>query len=331
MKRKLLILITLTILFLFPINIYAGNGDVSSYYDSNSDMLIIGDSRIYEMSKKVGKASYVAVWGGHYGYGGSKMQIDYSSRVNDMKNYIDKIVKKYGYARVYVVATINDYNGTGSPNNSVNYQVSLINKLKNYNKNATLYGCSLIGSKTGASVNNYNNLLESKANSNDFTYLYIKPDSVSYSDEFHFKDSTTEAIFNKMNNTKSSTTGSSGSKTTNTERTTGDTTTHKKSNPDHPNLSTYKTNTLAEPSNICTQEVKDKAHYYWAYIMVMAPIGLMILISVDFVKAITSGKPDALKKSGNDAVKRAIACIILLMLPFLLGTIFSWFSMNFCF
>ena len=101
--------------------------------------------------------------------------------------------------------------------------------------------------------------------------------------------------------------------------------------PDHPNISTYGTRNIGESENVCDEEVKAKVRYYWNFFMILAPIGLIILISGDFVKAIASGKPDALQKSGNNAVKRTIACVLLLMLPFLLSTLFDWFGMNFCF
>ena len=42
------------------------NKDVVEYLNTSNNLLIIGDSRICQMYKTVGNASYVAMWGGHY-------------------------------------------------------------------------------------------------------------------------------------------------------------------------------------------------------------------------------------------------------------------------
>lgn len=86
-----------------------------------------------------------------------------------------------------------------------------------------------------------------------------------------------------------------------------------------------------EAGNIgCTQDIKDLISDYWKYVMILAPIGLMLLIVVDFVKAITSSSDDQLKKSANAALKRTIATVVLLMLPVLLRMVLDWFGIDLC-
>lgn len=86
------------------------NGYVCTRNNPGSGRLIIGDSRTCQLSDFRPKmASCVALWGGHYGYGGNSYQIDYSSRITLMKNYAQACIKKVGKCDIYVFATINDY------------------------------------------------------------------------------------------------------------------------------------------------------------------------------------------------------------------------------
>ena len=178
------------------------NGDAVTIYNENSDVLIIGDSRICEMQRMVGNASYVSVWGGHYGYsgGGLDNRIDSTTRVNKMKNFIDKIVKKHGSARVFVIATINDYSGGSGYKTPVSKQVDLINKLAKYNNKASVYGGSLISERNGSSVSSFNKLLKQKIGNK---YVNIKPSEVGYIDSAHFNKNTTKKIYNIIVNTDS--------------------------------------------------------------------------------------------------------------------------------
>lgn len=72
---------------------------------------------------------------------------------------------------------------------------------------------------------------------------------------------------------------------------------------------------------------------YWRWLMILAPALTILLITTDFVKPIftnDSKDSDALKKAGNDAVKRVIALVLLLMLPLIIGFIFNLFGIEFC-
>ncbi len=69
---------------------------------------------------------------------------------------------------------------------------------------------------------------------------------------------------------------------------------------------------------------------YWPYVMIFVPILLIVMISIDFFKAMISGDADAIKKSSTNTIKRTIPAIILLALPALLRFIFEWFGIDFC-
>lgn len=79
----------------------------------------------------------------------------------------------------------------------------------------------------------------------------------------------------------------------------------------------------------CT-DVRDLIHDYWSYVMVIAPILLIVMMTLDFFKAIGSNDADAIKKAGTNAVKRTLAAVILLALPALLGVIFDIFGLPLC-
>lgn len=79
----------------------------------------------------------------------------------------------------------------------------------------------------------------------------------------------------------------------------------------------------------CT-EVSDLIHDYWKYVMVIVPILLIVMMTLDFFKAVGKGDSDSIKKAGNNTIKRAISAVVLLALPALLGLIFSWFGLDLC-
>ena len=79
----------------------------------------------------------------------------------------------------------------------------------------------------------------------------------------------------------------------------------------------------------CT-DVSDLIHDYWKYIMVIVPILLIVMMTLDFFRALSKGDSDSIKKAGNNAVKRTIAAVILLALPALLGLIFDLVGLDLC-
>lgn len=81
----------------------------------------------------------------------------------------------------------------------------------------------------------------------------------------------------------------------------------------------------------CDNNLKEIIKKYWKWVMFLTPILLIVMITLDFLKAMASGDSDSIKKSSNDAFKRVIAAIVLIMLPWALSVIFGWFGLNICF
>ena len=58
-----------------------------------------------------------------------------------------------------------------------------------------------------------------------------------------------------------------------------------------------------------------------------APALVLILSTIDYIKAITSSNADELKKANGRTVKRLIIGILVLLLPFLLDVLFDLFGL----
>ncbi len=84
-------------------------------------------------------------------------------------------------------------------------------------------------------------------------------------------------------------------------------------------------------NNSCDNDLKNLIEKYWKWVMFLTPILLIVMITIDFIKAMSLGDADSVKKSSNDAIKRVIAGILLLALPWLLEVIFGWFGLQLCF
>ena len=87
---------------------------------------------------------------------------------------------------------------------------------------------------------------------------------------------------------------------------------------------------ISSASNDSCTDVKTIIHDYWKYVMVLVPILLIVLMTVDFFKAMASNDADAIKKSVNNTTKRVIAAVILLALPALLSYILGIFGLPLC-
>ncbi len=87
-----------------------------------------------------------------------------------------------------------------------------------------------------------------------------------------------------------------------------------------------------DPSNsdVKCSDVSSLINKYWQYVMILVPIVLILLITIDFVKAVVASDAEQLKKSANAAVKRAVATVILLILPVLLSVVLNWFGLELC-
>lgn len=59
-------------------------------------------------------------------------------------------------------------------------------------------------------------------------------------------------------------------------------------------------------------------------IMIAAPILLLVLGTVDFMKAVAASDEKAMKKAMSDFIKRLLICVIILILPVLINMIMGW-------
>lgn len=65
------------------------------------------------------------------------------------------------------------------------------------------------------------------------------------------------------------------------------------------------------------------------WVRIIAPILLIILMSVDFGQAVISQDQDAMKKATSKAVKRAIAAIALFFVPLLVSVMINWIDSSY--
>lgn len=85
-----------------------------------------------------------------------------------------------------------------------------------------------------------------------------------------------------------------------------------------------------EKNKVCSDELRDMLNSVWKIILIFAPALLILMTSVDFFKAITSADSDKLKKSSSDALKRTLAFVLLILLKFILSTVFGWVGLDLC-
>ena len=83
-------------------------------------------------------------------------------------------------------------------------------------------------------------------------------------------------------------------------------------------------------SGMCSDDLRALLRKYWVIILYFLPPLLILMTSIDFFKAITSGDSDKLKKSSGDALKRTLAFVLLIMLKFILSTVLGWVGIDLC-
>lgn len=134
MRKTLITIVTLLITFtllMTPVSA-AENGAVADVCNRDTARLVIGDSRCYQLYRyhKAG-ASFVAVWGGHYGEGcGEAYTINSAARRKHMKKYVRASIKAKGRCTVFIFATINDYNYGQGYNARMNKLIQQARELK---------------------------------------------------------------------------------------------------------------------------------------------------------------------------------------------------------
>ena len=80
-------------------------------------------------------------------------------------------------------------------------------------------------------------------------------------------------------------------------------------------------NLLGDPDNC-----NGKCPAYWIQwglnlIKYIAIVALLLLVTVDFLKAVVSSDKDALKKAGSTAIKRFIYCVLIFFVPIIVKLI----------
>lgn len=95
-------------------------------------------------------------------------------------------------------------------------------------------------------------------------------------------------------------------------------------------MTTSNTNKSRLKSDMCSDELREMLNKAWKIIMIFSPALLILMTSIDFFKAITSGDSDKLKKSSGNALKRTLAFVLLILLKFILSTVFGWVGLDLC-
>lgn len=80
----------------------------------------------------------------------------------------------------------------------------------------------------------------------------------------------------------------------------------------------------------CDNSLQSFISEIWKYFVIFGPILLIVMVSLDFFKALFSSDSDMLTKSGSNTVKRTISAIILLLLPLIIETILGFFGLELC-
>lgn len=80
----------------------------------------------------------------------------------------------------------------------------------------------------------------------------------------------------------------------------------------------------------CDDSLKSFIDDIWKYFTIFGPILLIIMVTLDFFKALFSSDSDMLIKAGSNSVKRTISALILILLPLILQTILGFFGLELC-
>ncbi len=80
----------------------------------------------------------------------------------------------------------------------------------------------------------------------------------------------------------------------------------------------------------CDDDLKKAFKTVYQVLLTLAPALLIFMTIIDFFKAIVSSDAEKIKKSSGDALKRTLAFVILLLLAFILRTIFGWIGLKLC-
>lgn len=80
----------------YAVTVFARLIHVNVDNSKKSDIFIIGDSHICQMSRYIGKVSYNATWGAHYGNYGTWRKIWHKPYLNESVKIIKNCLKRHG-------------------------------------------------------------------------------------------------------------------------------------------------------------------------------------------------------------------------------------------
>ena len=83
----------------------------------------------------------------------------------------------------------------------------------------------------------------------------------------------------------------------------------------------YNSGAEQEGCNVVPEEIQKWIRISLNFVKYVALVLVVVLGTIDFIKAAGSGEPDAMKKSGQSFIKRVVAVIILFLLPMLVELI----------
>lgn len=80
----------------------------------------------------------------------------------------------------------------------------------------------------------------------------------------------------------------------------------------------------------CDEGLTKFIKQYWKWVLILTPALLMVMCTVDFIKALVSSNADELKKAGTNTIKRVVATLLLVCLPLLLNSVMNLMGFEFC-
>lgn len=169
------------------------------YFNPDASVLVVGDSRTIQMynASQGASASFVAVWGGHYGYGNG-------NRIDSKANFytIKRMAQRNPDLKIVVCSTINDYDGSSDKKAMKSAAKNLTNFVEKIQEDTghQVYVTSCIKKKTGHSLASFNASVKKMAKGIGAEYISL-PKEVKYQlDGVHFKDSTAKQVIKRILN-----------------------------------------------------------------------------------------------------------------------------------
>ena len=98
---------SICLISVYAVTVFARLIHVNVDNSKKSDIFIIGDSHICQMSRYIGKVSYNATWGAHYGNYGTWRKIWHKPYLNESVKIIKNCLKRHGKCKVVLSASTN--------------------------------------------------------------------------------------------------------------------------------------------------------------------------------------------------------------------------------